>query len=162
MSYYDREPITHLDGTPIFKTAEDQEAEDLTAAVLEKHFDCELRCFGKLAPIDWYALRKGRLVGVLELKARQHEAATYATVFLNVRKWLALNLAAVGLGVPGLFVVRFTDQVRWICVNKVDAEKHKMGGTTHMVKSRSDQEPVIEVPVAEMHLLPIVEAKPEP
>src|SRR5688500_988415 len=108
-SYYDRAPATHLDGTPIFRTAEDEQNENQVAAVLAREWGCEVRGFGHLAPIDWFAVRAGRLVGLLELKARTHASGRYPTVFLNLRKWLALQLAAVGTGVPGIFVVQFTD-----------------------------------------------------
>lgn len=148
--YYGRSGAVHLDGTPIFKTAEDERNEQSTARLIEDQFHCSLRPFGCLSPIDWFAERDGRLVGVLELKARTHASDKYPTVFLNVRKWLALLLAANGLSVPALFVVRFTDCVRYILVSDIDASKVRIGGTKCVVKSRSDIEPVIEVPVGDM------------
>lgn len=113
-------------------------------------FACDIRHFGDLSPIDWYAVRSGRIVGVLELKSRAHEERKYPTVFLNVRKWLALSLASVGLNVPAIFVAKFVDGVRWIKVQDVDASRIKIGGTKHIVKSSSDIEPLIEVPIASM------------
>lgn len=157
MSYYDRRPTTHVDGTQIFQTAEDQEAENATAAMLEKRFDCQLRRFGMLAPVDWYATRHGRLIGVLEFKTRSHSSGAYSTVFLNVRKWLALSLASVGLNVPAVFVVRFTDGIRWIRLDLVDATKNRIAGTVHLVKSRNDQEPIIDVPIAAMRVIALEE-----
>jgi hypothetical protein len=92
------------------------------------------------------------MVGVLELKSRTHASDRYPTVFLNVRKWLALNLAAVGLGVPALFVVRFTDDVRWVRIGAV-AGAVRIAGCRSIVKATSDIEPVIQVPVPDMQAL---------
>ena len=46
--------------------------------------------------VDFFALRDGMLVGVLELKSRSHTSTTYSTVFLNVRKWGSLMLYHLG------------------------------------------------------------------
>lgn len=147
MSYYARESSTHLDGSPIFTTTSDVTSENEISALLEREWGCEMRRFGLLAPLDWYSTRAGRLVGVLELKTRSHPFAQFPTVFLNVRKWLALTLASTGLGVPALFVVRWADSLGWCSVADVDARVHRIGGCSRRVKSDSDIEPVIEVPV---------------
>jgi hypothetical protein len=152
-TYYSRTQSIHTDGTPILKTADDERIETETAALLGAAWSCELRSFGKLAPLDWFAVRHGRLVSVLELKSRSHASDTYPTVFLNVRKWLALTLASTGLGVPALFVARFTDGVRWVNVAEVDASRVRMGGCRRHFASRADIEPVIEVAVAGMRML---------
>lgn len=148
--YYNRKAATAIDGTPIFKTAEDDASESRIAKALESEWRCTLRSFGRLSPVDWYAERDGRLIGVIELKSRSHPSTRFPTVFLNVRKWLALQLAAVGLGVPAIFVVEFTDCVRWISVADVDPSRARVGGCLRMVKSRSDVEPVIEVEIEKM------------
>jgi hypothetical protein len=147
MSYYERENIVHIDGTYIFRTEEDRGVEQEVARRISEAWRCELREFGALSPIDWYAVRLGRMIGVLELKARTHQFRTYETVFLNVRKWLALSLASVGLGLPAIFVVKFSDDLRWIGINDVDATQFRIAGCARLVKAKSDIEPVIEVPV---------------
>lgn len=148
--YYDRRVVTHLDGTPIFATVADVQSETEVAALIEAAWKCQVHRFGLLSPIDWYSTRAGRLVGVLELKTRSHSTAAFKTVFLNVRKWLCLSSAEVGLGVPALFVVRFTDAVRWVRIVDVDARLHRIGGCARAVKADSDVEPVIEVNVDQM------------
>jgi hypothetical protein len=153
MSYYDRSVGTHLDGSPIFKTEIDERNENEVSAAIAAAWRCNVRSFGRLSPIDWYAERDGRLVGVLELKSRSHPSSKHPTVFLNVRKWLTLAMASMGLGVPAIFVVRFEDQTLWVPLSKVDASSVRMGGCSRIVKSRSDVEPVIEIPVKDMTLL---------
>jgi hypothetical protein len=159
MTYYERKPTVHLDGTPVFQNAEDGAAEQSIATALEQRWSCNIRSFGALSPVDWYAERYGRLVGVLELKARTHAHRTHATVFLNVRKWLALSLASVGLGCPALFVVRFTDRICWTRLHEIDTSRHRIGGCLRIVKSVNDIEPIIEVSVASMHVLGLVAAE---
>lgn len=148
--YYDRSETMHVDGSPIFKSMADEKSERIVSDILEKHWNVEMRSFGKLSIIDWYAVRQGRLVGLAELKTRSHESSRFSTVFLNVRKWLALVLGSVGLGVPAMFVVRWTDCVKYISTANVNASKVKIGGCKKIVKSRNDIEPVIEVPVVDM------------
>lgn len=153
-SYYARKNVVHLDGTNVFQTHEDQENERLVATIIEGAWACELRSFGALSPIDWFAVRDGRVVGVLELKSRQHTSDKFATVFLNVRKWLALMLAEAGIGVPSIFAVKFTDKIMWVPVHDIEASRLRIGGCTRKVKSNSDVEPVIEVPVSIMRPFP--------
>ena len=151
--YYQRTTTQHLDGSPIFKTEQDEGNEREVAAIVESVWSCQLGSFGRLAVIDWYASRNERLVSLLELKTRTHDSLRYETVFLNVRKWLALTLGSIGLGVPALFVVKFTDGVRWINISEVDPSDSRIGGCARIVKSRNDREPVIEIPVAQMKVL---------
>lgn len=153
MSYYDRVGAVNSDGTPLFGNAGDEQAEREARALIEGAWRVELRKFAPLSPVDFYAVRDGRVAGVVEFKRRSHSSDAYPTVFLNVRKWLALMMAANGLGVGAAFVVAFTDGTRWIDLKDVDARRVRMGGCSRVVKSQSDIEPVIEVPVSEMRAL---------
>ena len=153
MTYSDRKGSTNSDGSPLFATDYDKAREAEICTLVEQEWHCSMMPFGPLCPVDFYAIRDGRMVGVMELKSRTHKAYHYPTVFLNVRKWIALSMASAGLGVPAIFMVRFTDEIRFINVAKVDATKFKMGGTKKIVKSHTDIEPVIEVPVTDMTAL---------
>lgn len=153
MSYYDRTASVHLDGTKIFQSEDDRRNEREVASAVEKAWRCRVVSFGALSPVDWFAERDGRLVSILELKSRTHPHDKYPTVFLNVRKWLALSLGAVGLGCPALFVVRFADGVYWVRLSDVDAGRNKVGGCSRFVKNANDVEPVIDVPVSSLRAL---------
>lgn len=152
-SYYQRDEIAHLDGTKIFQNAADREREDEVAALVQSAWNCRIARFGMLATIDWFAERHGRVVGLLELKSRSHASDQYPTVFLNVRKWLALTMGSLGLGCPAIFVVRFRNEVRWVGLSSVDASRQRIAGCAQIVKSQNDIEPVIEVDVARMRVL---------
>jgi len=150
LSYYAREQTTHLDGSLVFHSPEDEQNESAIAAELAAAWQCHIYAFGALCPVDWYAERHGRLVGLLELKTRSHIAAHFPTVFLSLRKWLALMMASLGTGVPALFIVRFADGTRWIRLADVEAHVLTIRGTHRIAKTRSDREPLIEVPVDAM------------
>lgn len=152
VSYYDREQAEHTDGTPIFLTDEDEAAERAVAEQLEGKWRCELRRWGKLAPLDWYAVRDERLIGVVELKARSHARERFPTVFLNVRKWLALLLAQQGLGVHATFVVAFADGVWWVPVRLAMGD-HEIVDARKRSHGKNDSEPVIAVPVSALQPL---------
>ena len=151
--YAQRQTTTHLDGSPIFKSAEDERSEDEVARIIERQWNCKLVSLGKLASIDWIGLRHGRVVGVLELKTRNHASSKFPTVFLNLRKWLALTLAAVALDAPAIFVVRFRDALMWTPLSRIDPQRVKIGGCREIVKSRNDIEPVILVDISLMSRL---------
>jgi hypothetical protein len=145
--YYDRKRLTHIDGTAIFKSPEDRARERAIADRIEKVWDCKIVEFAALAPIDFYAKRVGRVVGVLELKDRDHTRTEYPTVYLNVRKWLGLLLTNIGLGVPALFVVQFKDFIGGVSVTAVDPKRLSIAG------ARDNKEPVIEVPIKQLRPL---------
>lgn len=147
--FYARKPVRHIDGTMIFRNREDAANEKAVAQYIGEKLGCTIRPFADLSPVDWYAETDGRLTGVLELKCRSHPSTKYRTVYLNVRKWLALMLASNGLGVPAMFVVRFEDGVKWVNVADVPAHNVRIGGCAFKRKE-SDVEPLIEVPVSLM------------
>jgi len=146
-TYYNRDLGKNSDGTPIYANRADAENERLVIDAIQDAWKCEVRSFGKLCPIDFYALRDNRIVSVLELKSRTHKKADYPDVFLNVRKWLALSMASLGIGCPAIFVVKFTDGIYYVKVSEIQPGSVEMGGTSKIVKSRTDIEPVFRVGV---------------
>ena len=152
-TYADRQPAQHLDGTSIWRDADDARGEAETAALLARAWGCSIKQFAPLSPLDYYAVRQERIVGYLELKTRSHSTTDYPTVFLSLRKWLGLTLAQVASGVPGLFVARFTDAIRWVPVAEVDARAVRFAGTRVAHARGRGVEPLIDVPLAIMREL---------
>jgi hypothetical protein len=150
-----RQKLTLLDGTAIFRSPEDDANENALMAEVAELWgpDLQIERFGLLSPIDFFGRRHERVTGLLEGKCRTHTIDTYPTVFLNVRKYLALMMGSIGMNVPGIFIVKFAcGTLRWISVTDVDARKMRMGGWNNK-KKRNDYEPVIEVDVVSMHAL---------
>ena len=154
-NYYERQTRPNTDGTPLFHTDHDKKLEWSVARQLELLWHCTIKPYGNLCPVDWYAERHGRPVGALELKGRQDTPyGTYPTVYLNVRKWLALHLHQMGIGTPSLFVVKWQDYLGFMRVDAIDTSRVKIGGCKEIVKSHTDIEPIIEVPVGQFQPLP--------
>jgi len=135
-----------------FETEEDRTRARQVAAVLADRWHCELCEFGDLATIDWYARRDRRLVALLELKCRVNRTSDrFPTTMLSLRKWMALTFAALALGVPPFFVVRFTDGIFFIDIRTLDTTNHCVTGRRdRSAVTRFDVEPAIEFPVAAM------------
>lgn len=104
---------------------------------------------GRFSPVDFFLLKDGRLVGVMEVKCRETLRQQYPSVFFAVRKWMPLTLISLGLDVPALYAIRFKDGVSCIRVARVDGRTAKMNGRMDRGAAH-DLEPVIEVPIAEM------------
>lgn len=150
LDYYSRTARDGPDGMPLYVADHDKGNQTEVMRRIESAWGCEVHPFGMLSSLDCYALRDGHMVGVMEIKARTCSVSEHDDVFLNVRKWLALMLANVGMGCPALYVVRFTDALKWINVCKVDASRMRIGGCSRIVKSPTDIEPVILVPINRM------------
>jgi hypothetical protein len=149
-AYYNRKGQT-VEGLRVFKSPQDTANESAVMAILERAWRCEIRSYGGTCePIDWYAIRAERVVAFLELKSRDHTVARYDTVFLNLRKWVILSQIELGTGCPAFYVVKWLDDLRYVRVSEVDARRMKLGGCSRRVKSATDVEPVIEIPIGQM------------
>lgn len=133
-----------------FKSEQDEANEEQVARILGKAWKCEVGNFGLYDAIDWFFIRGGRTVAVAELKCRTHPSEKYRTVFLSLRKWLALTMVRVSTGLSAFFVVRFSDEIRYVEVGEIDARRLNISGRDPREGSSNDQEPIIEVPVSTM------------
>lgn len=126
---------------------------------LERAWGCSLHKFaGRWTPIDCYAVNQDTMVALVEIKSRP---AYRDMVFLNVRKWTALSMAELGLGVPAYFAYLMGGlggQLFYIPIKRIDPRRVRMGGTNIVTRS-TDWEPCIEVFTQEMTEVP--HAQPE-
>jgi hypothetical protein len=149
--YSCREITFNTDNTPMYTNEADLENEEEVARALEKLWKCEIHKFGKLSVIDFYMIRDGRFMGYLELKSHPYKSTKYNTAVLNFRKWIALTMAQLGSGCASLFVSKFDDGIWHQHIHLVDARSIRMGGTSRRkVKSMTDIEPWLKVPIADM------------
>lgn len=145
--HINRPRLVHIDGTPIFRDRVDAASEKRLSRIVADAFRCEIHEFGALSPLDWFATRDGRLIGVLELKTRPAASSEVANQLISVRKWLSLTLASVGMGVPAVFAVEFTDGVRWSAISDLPNLKAHVGGRNDRPNSPGAREPVFYIPL---------------
>ena len=136
-----------------FEDARDRAKEAEVAAQMSAAFKCLVHDFGSLNDVDFWLEKNGKLAAYAELKCRDILSTKHEDVFLSVRKWLALTLLKTGPGVPCLFVVKFSDEVRWIDINDIDASRTEICERKDH-RAANDREPVILVPVVDMKTLP--------
>ena len=146
MNESDRRWTKNSDGTPMLSNERDRANEQHVIELVEDEWGCEVHRFSRLSPLDFWFEKHGRIVCVAELKARSNSSDHYKTVFLSLRKWMSLSLTSTCLGVPAVFIAKFTDDVRWIDIRGVGTKMH--------ICRRKDGlgtvEPVVEVLIADM------------
>jgi hypothetical protein len=146
---------------PILETPEDRALQVDTADRLAMLWKCTVTAFPRFSPIDWYSHRGGQLAALLELKCRRHPSEKFSTVFFGVDKWLALQQASLGMGVPGLVVFRFTNGIYFMALRDIDASKTALTSV-----AGEPLELVIEIPVGSLKLAvaldPATKAVPAP
>lgn len=115
------------------------------AMAVEKN--CKINCTQDnfLDSLDFTLRKDGEVIGFAETKARSNTLHRYPTVFLSVRKWSAF----VETGLPGYFIVKFTDGIRVARVDTITNPKIIMAGRRDRVNAPNDIEPIIEVPVSQ-------------
>ena len=128
----------------------DVDNENAAATRLEAAWAVKLHRYPRLHSIDWYAERADELVGYVEIKSRTVTADQYPTVFLSLRKYLALTTLEQATGIPGTFVAGFAcGSLRWIRTRDVDARHVTIAGRTDRGRPE-DREPMILVPIPDM------------
>lgn len=137
----------------LFHGPQDVEREARIQYALEAYWGCQLHTFGPAYVLDWSATRNGKVVAVIEAKARSHHSDRYGTVYLNPRKLAALIEHGRLMNALPLYVVEFLDGIRWIDVRNVDPQRQTFGGRSYQIWTRNDRELLIEVPVNEMKRL---------
>jgi hypothetical protein len=126
-------------------------AEQEMADALAPVWGAQFHHYGRNDSVDWWIEQSQRCVAFAEMKDRKHLPSTYPTVYLAVRKWLALMFVEMR-GPLGLFVVRFADMSIWaVNVNDIDPRQRiVVRGRSDRVGVPNDREPVVEVPMADM------------
>lgn len=121
--------------------------EKAVMSALSFAWNMKMGSFGRFAPLDFYAFRNDRLVGLMELKTHPYDIGKYPTTQLNLRKWGWLRLYK-DLGVKVLYLKMFGKDLYYIDVDDIKVDDAiRMGGCHKYVKSVTDIEPVINIPV---------------
>ena len=119
------------------------------AEKLAQAWNAEYGSFGQYAPIDVYFMRNKNIVSMAEIRTRRdRECNTFGTVLIDLDKWFHLMQAEIGLAMPAMYVVTFTDGIWYVRIGTlaVNNFKIKYRGRTDRPEAPNDMSPVIEVP----------------
>lgn len=149
VTYYDR---TLVNGTE-WRQPEDAAVEEQVRQYLSQQWKCEVVEYPQFHGIDWFAAHDKKVIANIEFKGRNHPSTKYRTVYLSQNKYLTLLIASISVGVPGLFVARWSDGV----VRMVDTQFLVPGqlgvagtGQLRNGETRLQVEPMIEIPIEQM------------
>lgn len=133
---------------PIFQKPSDLKAQGEVAAIVGQKWECTLKRMGPLDRLDCYAFRGETILFFAEIKCRDVSSGEYPTVFLSFQKYLAMREVGSCFGLPVLYVIRYTDGVRYIDVMDLPLpQKLVAKGRPPRPGAVSDIEPIIEIPV---------------
>lgn len=144
--YSDRRP----DAVGAMQNQSDRQREIEVASMIGDRWRCDVRPFPRFSPIDWFAARGDSMEALIELKCRSHTANHYPTVFLGASKWMALAHGALAFGCRGIFVVRFTDGVWWIDIDRIDTLRNRVCGGVRPTRPTQDILPAVEIPIGSL------------
>jgi hypothetical protein len=131
-----------------FHTEQSKQAEIDAAKRLNKHWRGVVHSYGDYNAIDWWIEKGGQIYGVAEFKNRNLKSTTYKTVFISLRKWTMLQLAATS-GVKAFYVVNFKDKLMYCDIHEVPVSKLQIIGRKRS-RAKNDTEPVFELPISKM------------
>jgi hypothetical protein len=141
----------------VYQTGRDGRREAEVARILEEHWNCKITSFGDKNAIDMYGTRDGELVSLLEIKGREYTMAATekwgSTLYLSYRKWTALLLGGLGMGVRTFYVWALQDGIGYVRIGPVAQWEITLGGRTDR-GAKNDIEPLVNVPLDDIKWLP--------
>jgi len=136
-------------GINMYETQEDLDRETELAGIVEICFQSQLHKLPASHGIDYAATRDGKLVAFLELKTRRFAFNHYPTTLINFKKYSQLCRYSDAANVPGVLVIKWTDQVRYLTLTREARALaiHKWGGQTTNPRDEEDLQVVTHFPI---------------
>ena len=150
--YHERVPENGV----LNETWNDKKNQKTATKVFAAKMDCEVHTYPQLWPVDGYAYKGKRVMGMLEIKGA---SVPRRIGFLNFRKYTALRDATriSTNNIPGYFVIYDAEGLHWIDVKElgvtVQVEMAIVGYVK--LKSSADIEPAFQIKKSDMHLIKI-------
>lgn len=132
----------------LWETKDDLAREKDVVDVYAKIKKCEYEKLPIQYKADYAFLRDGDIVALVEIRCRNVSHDQYDTIMLSLLKWNDINELAQRMGVPAMFVVRYTDGIYTIPLRETP-DAFLMGGRAVMRDAR-DREPVVHYNVDRM------------
>lgn len=135
---------------PIYEGQGDRDAERVISDALRRSWRCDLQPTPTLAPVDYLARRDGKLVALVEIKARKNTMGAYPTYMISASKLLTMRSLSEMLGVPSIIVVGWSDKIGWAAPDNVT--DLTVGGRSDRGDSR-DKELVAHIPISSFRVI---------
>ena len=129
---------------PTYETPSDSQRERDTAELMANAWGHDVRKLKTFYAYDYALFSGDTLEAFVEIKVRTR---TFATYWLSLAKWAAMNSLIQTAHVPGLFVVAWPGRVMFTTVSNKPF-RVLLGGRTDRGDA-SDIEPLIEIPLTE-------------
>ena len=150
--YHERTPENGV----LNETWNDKKNQTIATKVFAEKMDCKVHTYPQLWPVDGYAFKERKVLGMLEIKG----ASKVRDIgYLNFRKYLNLRDATrySNNNIPGYFVIYDGDGLHWIDIKELGTTVQvKMAIVGYVnLKSQADIEPAFQIKKSDMHLIKI-------
>jgi hypothetical protein len=110
---------------------------------------CEWGQMGPYSPFDVYMLRERKVHALVEIRTRRdiaHDSHPY--VLIDLDKWFHLMQCEIGLQLPGLYAVAFTDGIYYVRIGALPVNDYRLlyCGRKDRPEAANDMSPVVQVP----------------
>ena len=150
--FHERTPVNGV----LNETWNDKKNQTIATKVFAEKMNCEVHTYPQLWPVDGYAYRGKKVLGMLEIKG----ASKVRDIgYLNFRKYINLRDATriSNNSIPGYLAIYDDEGLHWIDVKElgvtVQVEMAMVGYT--ILKSQADIEPAFRIKKSDMHLIKI-------
>ena len=150
--YHERTPENGV----LNETWNDRKNQTRATEIFAEKMNCKVHTYPQLWPVDGYAYREKRVLGMLEIKG----AGKVRNIgYLNFRKYINLRDATrvSNNSIPGYFAIYDAEGLHWIDIKElgttVQVEMAMVGYT--ILKSQADIEPAFRIKKSDMHLIKI-------
>ncbi|MBU2051377.1 MAG: hypothetical protein KKH61_20710 [Gammaproteobacteria bacterium] len=116
----------------LYENAFDLANERAVAVAVAEAWGCRMFRFGKLARIDYAAVKDDRIHFLAEIKCRTCSSARYEKTDISALKFCELISSENKFGVPAILFIRFTDSLLW-------ARPARASEVSFLEKSRPDK-----------------------
>ncbi|QDP52021.1 MAG: hypothetical protein Unbinned2514contig1001_11 [Prokaryotic dsDNA virus sp.] len=133
-----------------YHNSRDQFNEDRVADALWHSQSIKLHQFAKFSPVDYWLEKNGKVAGIAELKT-SFKKDIKGFAYLNVRKYMYLQTAAMGFGCNAYFInQRLNGDIYISDINKLEGEVIIVD---RGLEGKNEREPVKAVPLRCMYKL---------
>ncbi len=117
---------------PIYERDHDRVAQAEAVGALARATGTEASPTPPLTFYDYEMLRDGKPVAIVEIKCRKVPHVQYDDYIISHGKMVQLHYAAHEREVAGILLVRWTDAIGWLAVDRLDPESWitRAGGRT--------------------------------